>query len=55
MPDVIEVNGRRYRRPETRTAVVCLDGVDPAYLEDAFERELTPRLAELAGTQIPAV
>ena len=48
MPDAVEVNGRRYRRPETRTAVVCLDGIDPAYLEDAFERRLTPRLLELA-------
>jgi phosphonoacetate hydrolase len=44
----IEVNGRRYRRPATRTAVICLDGVDPAYLDDAFERRLMPRLAELA-------
>ena len=33
--------------PTTRSAVICLDGCDPAYLEDAFERRLTPRLAEL--------
>jgi phosphonoacetate hydrolase len=44
----IEVNGRRYRPPEGPTAVVCLDGLDPDYLEDAFDRRLTPRLAELA-------
>jgi phosphonoacetate hydrolase len=43
----IEVNGRLYERPRARTAVVCLDGVDPRYLEDAFARGLTPRLAEL--------
>jgi phosphonoacetate hydrolase len=52
--DTVEVNGRVYRRPRTRTAVVCLDGVDPAYLDDAFDRRLTPRLAELAeaGTYV---
>ncbi len=42
------INGRRYRAPAGKTAVICLDGVDPAYLEDAFERRLLPRLAELA-------
>jgi phosphonoacetate hydrolase len=44
---VIEANGRRYHRPTAPTAVVCLDGVDPAYLDDAFSRRLVPRLAEL--------
>ena len=43
----IEVNGRPYRRPTARTAVICLDGLDPRYLDDAFARALTPRLAEL--------
>jgi phosphonoacetate hydrolase len=54
----IEVNGRLYRRPTGRTAVVCLDGVDPRYLEDAFARRLTPRLAELVylegRSQVPS-
>jgi phosphonoacetate hydrolase len=45
---LIEVSGRRYRRPAQKTAVVCLDGVDPRYIDDAFERNLTPRLRELA-------
>jgi phosphonoacetate hydrolase len=43
----IEANGRRYRVPSAPTAVVCLDGVDPRYLEDAFERRIVPRLREL--------
>ncbi len=46
--NAVEVNGRLYRRPESATAVFCLDGLDPAYLDDAFDRGLTPRLAELA-------
>ncbi len=50
----VRVNGRRYAKPRSKTAVVCLDGVDPDYLTDAFERHLTPRLAELveSGTYI---
>jgi len=44
----VSVNGRSYRSPAIPTAVICLDGVDPAYLEDAFDRDLTPRLKELA-------
>ena len=56
--DTIEVNGRLYGVPRDRTAVVCLDGVDPRYLEDAFARGLTPRLAELAyleaRSQVPS-
>jgi phosphonoacetate hydrolase len=44
----IVVNGRVYVRPTAPTAVVCLDGLDPRYLDDAFARGLTPRLAELA-------
>ncbi len=43
----IEVNGRRYVYPPAKTAVVCLDGVDPRYVDDAFERNLVPRLREL--------
>jgi len=42
--------------------VICLDGCDPAYLDDAFDRKLVPRLAELvesgtyarAASQLPS-
>jgi len=44
----VTVNGRAYAPPRVKTAVVCLDGVDPRYLDDAFERGLVPRLRELA-------
>ncbi|HXY80551.1 MAG TPA: alkaline phosphatase family protein [Gaiellaceae bacterium] len=58
----VEVNGRSYSFPATKTAVVCLDGVDPRYLDDAFERKLVPRLRELveqgvyatASSQLPS-
>jgi phosphonoacetate hydrolase len=44
---VVEVNGRRYAAPLSRSAVFCLDGCDPRYLDDAFERGIVSRLAEL--------
>jgi phosphonoacetate hydrolase len=47
MSDGVEVNGRVYLPPTRPTAVVCLDGVDPRYIDDALERHLVPRLAEL--------
>jgi phosphonoacetate hydrolase len=43
----VTVNGRTYRRPQRQTVVVCIDGCDPDYLEDAFRRSLIPRIAEL--------
>ena len=51
----VEVNGRTYARPRTKTAVVCLDGVDPRYLDDAFERNLVPRLRELVEQGVYAL
>jgi phosphonoacetate hydrolase len=44
---LVAVNGRTYRRPRRPAVVVCIDGCDPAYLEDAFARSLLPRIAEL--------
>jgi phosphonoacetate hydrolase len=53
---LIAVNGRVYRRPTRPAVVVCIDGCDPAYLEDAFERSLVPRIAELVqqGARVEA-
>jgi len=45
MPDTVEANGREYRIPEHPTVVVCIDGSDPAYLDDALSRGLMPSLA----------
>jgi phosphonoacetate hydrolase len=48
MPRVVEANGRRYLAPARPTAVVCLDGVDPDYLDDGRRRGLLPRVSELS-------
>jgi phosphonoacetate hydrolase len=51
---LVPINGRDYELPRTRTVVVCTDGLDPRYLDDAFARGLTPRVQELAdhGTMV---
>src|ERR687886_510140 len=43
----LEVNGREYRLPPRPTVVFTIDGGAPAYLEDALERGLMPRLEML--------
>ena len=46
---MIEVCGRAYALPREKTAVFCVDGCSPEYLDDALARGLMPRLAgELA-------
>ncbi len=46
-PDVITVNGRDYRLPTRPTAVITIDGCEPAYLDDAMTRGLTPCLSTM--------
>ncbi len=43
----VTANGTTYRLPRRPTAVVCLDGCDPAYIDDALERRIVPRIAEM--------
>jgi phosphonoacetate hydrolase len=33
MAETIELNGRRYQKPQRPTVVICVDGCDPEYLE----------------------
>jgi phosphonoacetate hydrolase len=47
----VEVNGRRYALPRQPTIAITIDGCDPRYLEDAFERRLMPRLVEVVDGQ----
>jgi phosphonoacetate hydrolase len=48
--ETVTVNAREYRMPSRPTVVITIDGCDPRYLDDALERGLMPRLAEmLAG------
>jgi phosphonoacetate hydrolase len=45
MSDVIELNGRRYRRPARPVVVICADGFDPAYLERGIADGVLPTIA----------
>jgi len=42
-------NDRVYRVPEQPVLAICADGWDPAYVDDALDRALMPRLAESLG------
>jgi phosphonoacetate hydrolase len=43
----ISVNGRRYRQPATPLVVVCVDGCEPEYVNQAIAAGRTPFLASL--------
>ena len=45
MQDVVTVNGTRYRWPKKPVAVVCIDGGDPAYLQQFLKDGSIPNIA----------
>src|SRR5216117_1551972 len=44
------VNGRHYRRPERPLVVVCVDGCEPAYLEEAIAAGAMPYMATVRSS-----
>ena len=44
MPDSIELNGRRYRKPQRPTVVICIDGCDPEYLDRGIPDGVFPTI-----------
>src|SRR5689334_17050316 len=44
MSQAIELNGRRYRKPQRPTVVICVDGCDPEYLERGIPDGIFPTL-----------
>jgi phosphonoacetate hydrolase len=49
MRSPITVNGRRYRWPERPLVVVCVDGCEPDYINQAIDAGCASWLASLAG------
>ena len=45
----VEVNGRSYNWPTQPVVVICCDGSEPAYMEDAAARGLMPNLQKILG------
>ena len=48
MAGMIELNGRRYRKPERAVVVICVDGFDPAYVERGVADGILPTIARFA-------
>ncbi|WP_028222937.1 alkaline phosphatase family protein, partial [Paraburkholderia oxyphila] len=46
----IAVNGREYRLPDAPVVVICLDGSEPAYIEEAIKAGRAPNLAKMLHT-----
>jgi phosphonoacetate hydrolase len=44
MADAIELNGRRYRKPQWPTVVICVDGCDPEYLDRGIPEGVFPTI-----------
>jgi phosphonoacetate hydrolase len=44
MSDLIELNCRRYRKPQHPTVVICVDGCDPEYLERGIPDGVFPTI-----------
>jgi len=43
---LVEVNGTRYRWPRRPVVVVCIDGGDPAYIQQFLEEGVIPNIAK---------
>jgi phosphonoacetate hydrolase len=48
-PKFVTVNGRAYRWPERPLVVVCVDGCEPDYVNQAIEAGFAPWIASLNG------
>jgi phosphonoacetate hydrolase len=48
MTGVIDLNGRRYRKPDRPVVVICVDGFDPAYVERGIGDGILPTIAGFA-------
>jgi len=44
MAETIELNGRRYRKPQRPTVVICVDGCDPEYLDRGIPDGIFPTI-----------
>jgi len=47
--DGVSVNGRRYRKPARPVVVICVDGFDPAYLQQGLKDKILPNLASFGA------
>src|SRR5215471_5142832 len=48
MSEILELNGRRYRKPQRTTVVICADGCDPEYIQRGIADGILPTIASFA-------
>jgi phosphonoacetate hydrolase len=46
----VTVNGRSYRRPVRPTVIICMDGSEPAYMDEAIKAGLMPNVKRMRET-----
>jgi phosphonoacetate hydrolase len=51
----VSVNGRRYRRPERPTVVICFDGCDPEYIRRGVADGVLPTIASFQNSGFYAI
>ena len=50
MSDLIELNGRCYRKPQRPTVIICVDGCDPEYLDRGIPDGVFPTIGSFRRT-----
>src|SRR5690554_5960398 len=51
----IELHGRHYRLPNQPIVVICIDGCDPEYIENALSRRLCPNISLMVSSGFSAI
>jgi phosphonoacetate hydrolase len=46
--EMIELNGRRYRKPKRPTVIICVDGCDPEYIDRGIADGVFPTIGSFA-------
>lgn len=46
--EMIELNGRHYRKPQRPTVIICVDGCDPEYIDRGIADGVFPTIASFA-------
>ena len=54
-PISVTVNGRAYPSPKTCAIAICLDGCEPAYLDEAISAGLMPNLARIKAEGVDRI
>ena len=51
----VELHGRQYRLPAKPVVIICIDGCDPEYIENALARDLCPNISHMVRNGFSAI